>query len=122
MNVLFICSRNRIRSLTAERVFAEVEGWTVRSAGTQPDARVLVTTALVAKSDVILVMEKSHLARLRRRFGRMLDGKRVVSLHIPDDYTFMQVELIDELIARVGEHLPLPPGFGGEAEVPERLA
>jgi predicted protein tyrosine phosphatase len=116
MNVLFVCSRNRIRSLTAERVFTGIDGWTVRSAGTQPDARVVVTEALVAKSDVILVMEKSHLARLRRRFGRMLDGKRIASLHIPDDYQYMQPELIDELIARVGEQLPLPPGFGSATD------
>ncbi len=115
MNVLFVCSRNRIRSLTAERVFGRIDGWTVRSAGTQPEARVVVSEALIAKSDTILVMEKSHLARLRRRFGRLLDGKHVAALHIPDDYTYLQPELVDELISRVAEHLPLPEGFGESA-------
>ena len=33
--ILFVCSRNRRRSLTAERVFAGDPRWRVRSAGTE---------------------------------------------------------------------------------------
>ena len=40
MKVLFVCSRNQRRSLTAERVFAGVPGWAVRSAGTEEAARI----------------------------------------------------------------------------------
>ena len=103
--VLFICSRNRIRSLTAERMFAGVPGLQVRSAGTQPDARVVVTEGHVGWADIIFVMEKAHLIRLRQKFGEALTGKRTVALHIPDDYHFMQPELVDELETKVRPHL-----------------
>ncbi len=107
--LLFICSRNRFRSLTAEKIFGDVPGFQVRSAGTQPEARVVVTEGHVGWADVILMMEKSHLQKLRRKFGSALDGKRIVTLHIPDDYQFMQQELIDELQTRVALYLDLRP-------------
>ena len=56
------------------------------------------------------VMEKSHLNRLRRRFGEILVGKRIVTLHIPDDYRFMQPELIDELQTKVREYVAISNG------------
>src|SRR2546423_1681433 len=41
--LLFVCSQNRFRSLTAETIFDGVSGLQVRSVGTQPNARVVVT-------------------------------------------------------------------------------
>ena len=38
IRALFICSRNRLRSPTAEQVFADVEGVETASAGLAPDA------------------------------------------------------------------------------------
>lgn len=103
--LLFICSRNRLRSLTAEEIFRGLPGHQVRSAGTQPEARIVVTEGHIGWADLIFVMEKSHLARLRRKFPEALEGKRVVTLGIPDDYAFMQPELIDALEAGVAPHL-----------------
>jgi len=105
--LLFICSRNRLRSLTAEKIFADLRGYQVRSAGTQPSARIVVTEGLVGWADIIFPMEKSHLSHLRRKFPAALAGRQVITLHIPDDYEFMQAELIVELKARVGLHLDL---------------
>lgn len=103
--LLFICSRNRLRSLTAEEIFRGLPGHQVRSAGTQPEARIVVTEGHIGWADLIFVMEKSHLARLRRKFPEALEGKHVVTLGIPDDYAFMQPELIDALEAGVAPHL-----------------
>jgi predicted protein tyrosine phosphatase len=103
--LLFVCSRNRRRSLTAEEVFAGTPGLDVRSAGTQPDARVAVTEGLIGWADVIFAMEKSHLARMRLKFPEAMRDKRAIALHIADDYEFMQPELVDELEAKVSEHL-----------------
>jgi predicted protein tyrosine phosphatase len=108
VKLLFICSRNRIRSLTAERLFQGIPGYEARSAGTQPDARIAITEGHIGWADIIFVMEKSHLAKLRRRFPEALDGKNVATLHIPDSYTFMQVELVDELRAKLAGHIDLP--------------
>ena len=107
VKLLFICSRNRIRSLTAEKVFSDYPGLQVRSAGTQNNARIVVNSGHIGWADVILLMEKSHLNKLRERFGDLLSEKEVITLHIPDDYEFMQPELIDELQTKVAEHLGL---------------
>lgn len=103
--ILFVCSRNRRRSLTAETVFGKIPGLEVRSAGTQPQARVVVTEGLVRWADFIFAMEKSHLNKMKLKLKDVLDGKKLISLHIPDDYEYMQQELIDELEAKVWPHL-----------------
>ena len=61
MNVLFVCSANRDRSPTAERVFREVPGWDVRSAGTSLDAETRVTGEVLEWADRVFVMEERHL-------------------------------------------------------------
>jgi predicted protein tyrosine phosphatase len=106
--LLFVCSQNRLRSRTAERIFSGIPGIQVRSAGTQPDARIVVTEGHIGWADIIFLMEKSHLNRLRRKFPEALKGRRTVTLHIPDDFGFMQPELIDELRAKVSAHVALP--------------
>jgi predicted protein tyrosine phosphatase len=108
--LLFVCSRNRLRSLTAERVFGGLPGFQVRSAGTQPEARIVVTEGHLGWADIIFLMEKSHLNRLRLKYPQALEGKNTVTLHIPDDYEAMQPELIDELYAKVSQHIALPDG------------
>ncbi|HEX8552003.1 MAG TPA: hypothetical protein VF681_10675 [Abditibacteriaceae bacterium] len=94
---LFVCSRNRRRSLTAEDVLRGVDGIQVRSAGTQPSARVVLSAGLIGWADVIFFMEKSHLNRARLRFGDALRDKKTVTLYIFDDYEYGQPELIELL-------------------------
>jgi predicted protein tyrosine phosphatase len=67
-------------------LFEGVAGIEARSAGTQPEARLRVTEGHIGWADIIFPMEKSHLAKLRERFPEALAGKRVITLHIPDDY------------------------------------
>ena len=77
-----------------------------------PSVRTLdfvVTDGHIGWADLIFVMEKSHLHKLQLKFGDALNDKRVITLHIPDDYHFMQPELIDELQAKVGPHLGPSP-------------
>jgi predicted protein tyrosine phosphatase len=88
--VLFICSRNRWRSLTAEKIFDRVNGIQARSAGTEPGARIKVTAGHLAWADLIFVMEKKHLRRLQDKFPEDIAGKKVVCLQIADDSEFMQ--------------------------------
>lgn len=106
--LLFVCSRNRLRSLTAEKLFEGSPLYQVRSVGTQPDARIAVTEGHLGWADIIFCMEKSHLNRLKRKFPEALQGKRVICLHIPDDYEFMQPDLVDELRAKLVDHVTLP--------------
>lgn len=106
--LLFVCSRNRVRSLTAEKLFEGFPLYQVRSVGTQPDARIVVTEGHLGWADIIFCMEKSHLSRLRRKFPEALQGKSVVCLHIPDEYEFMQPDLLDELRGRLSAYITLP--------------
>ena len=103
--LLFICSRNRWRSPTAEKVFDGVDGIQARSAGTEPGARIKVTAGHIGWADIVFVMEKKHLRRLQGKFSDELIGKRVVCLNIPDDYQFMQPELVALLESVVPSHL-----------------
>lgn len=103
--VLFVCSQNKLRSPTAEQVVATWPDLEVDSAGTNQDAENPLTGELVAWADVIFVMEKTHRAKLSKRFKRNLKA-RVICLDIPDDYAFMDPDLVTLLQARVGPHLP----------------
>lgn len=101
MNVLFVCARNRLRSPTAEAVFARYEGIECDSGGLAPDADVQVDAEQIAWADVIIVMERAHKAKLARRWKDALRGKRVVVLGIPDDYAFMDPALVALLERKV---------------------
>lgn len=97
MNILFICSRNKWRSRTAETIFKNHPFHGVRSAGTASSARIRVQENHIKWADVILVMEDHHKRRLRERFGKALRQKKISVLHIPDNYEYMDEELIEIL-------------------------
>ncbi len=107
IKILFLCSRNKWRSLTAEKIFHGIKGYDVRSAGTENNARIKVTSGHIGWADIIFVMEKKHFRRIHEKFGEMLRGKKVIVLDISDDYTFMDEELIEILKSRVSEHINL---------------
>ncbi len=88
MNVLFVCSQNKRRSLTAEKIFSGVNGHSVRSAGTENNARIKVTAGLIGWSDIIFCMEKKHLRRLREKYSDESYGKKMITLNIPDEYGY----------------------------------
>ena len=103
--VLFVCSRNRLRSPTAEQVFADWPGLEVRSAGTDHDADTPLTPELVHWAQLIFVMQPQHRDKLRQRFRDALTTQRVVCLNIPDDFAYMQPELVALLKRKVMPHL-----------------
>ena len=104
-HVLFVCSQNKLWSPTAEQVFASWPGVEVSSAGPNHDAEEPLTSEMVRSADLIFVMEKAHRNRLSKRFKADLARARVVCLDIPDDYDFMDPELVKLLRARVPRHL-----------------
>lgn len=106
LHVLFVCSQNRLRSPTAEQVFADWPGVETASAGTNRDAENPVTPEWLAWADIVFVMERAHRSKLSGKFGRHLGGKRVICLDIPDEFDFMDPGLVRLLRARVPRHLP----------------
>jgi predicted protein tyrosine phosphatase len=102
---LFICSQNRLRSPTAEQVFASWPDVETDSAGLGGDANVPLSPEQIAWANIIFVMEKAHRKGLSAKFKRYLNGKQVICLDIPDDYDYMQPELIRLLEAKAGKFL-----------------
>jgi predicted protein tyrosine phosphatase len=103
LRVLFVCSRNRLRSPTAEHLFCDFPGVDVRSAGTARDAEVQISRDDVDWADLIFVMERVHQKRLKTMFKHF--QARVVCLQIPDDYDFMNPDLIKILQDSVTPYL-----------------
>lgn len=105
IRALFICSRNRLRSPTAERLFGAWPGVQTDSAGLAVDAEVRLSVEQLDWATLIFVMEKVQRSKLQRQYRRALAGKRVICLDIPDDYAFMQEELLALLHSRAGRYL-----------------
>jgi len=105
MNILFICSRNKWRSLTAEHLFKDRTLHNVRSAGTAASARIKVSERLIEWADLIFVMEKRHRDQLRERFPILISNKDLVVLNIPDEYRYMDDELIEIINSSVAPYV-----------------
>lgn len=103
MKLLFLCSQNRRRSLTAQKAFDGYNGHEVRSAGTESNARIKVTGGLLGWADIIFCMEKKHLRRIKEKYSDIVANKKVVCLNISDDYEFMDRELQELLKSYVDE-------------------
>lgn len=97
MNILFVCSRNQWRSPTAEAIYKSDQNHTVKSAGTSASARIKVTAKLLQWADIVFAMEKRHKQRLQESFPSESVDKSIIVLDIPDDYPFMDPELIGML-------------------------
>lgn len=101
MKLLFVCSQNRLRSPTAEVVFSSYPGVEAISAGTNNDAPTSVSADLIEWADIVLCMEKSHRNKLSSKFKKQFKTKRLVVLEIPDNYEYMDPELIRILKTKV---------------------
>ena len=99
MKVLFICNQNEHRSKTAEEIFQQK--FTTRSAGlfnTSP-----IEASQMDWADVVVVMEDFQRTELAKRFPHQYLVKRIVSLHVPDVFSYGQPELKALLKERMAE-------------------
>lgn len=104
-HVLFICRLNRSRSATAERLFCKRADLDVRSAGTNDDALVRVNKRMLDWADHIFIMDGAQREALERMFPGHPALARLECLDIPDDFTFLQPELVKLLEERAGGKL-----------------
>ena len=112
MKLLFLCSQNKRRSLTAEKIFDGYEGNECRSAGTEANSRIKVTEGMIGWADIIFCMEKKHLRRLKTKYAETVRNKQVKVLNIYDDYEYMDEELIALLESSVENILGEEKGNG----------
>ena len=105
IKILFLCSQNKRRSLTAEKVLNNFNGHIVKSAGTENNARIKVTAGMIGWADIIFTMEKKHTRRIQEKYKDELYGKRVVCLYIPDEFEYMDSNLIEIIKERADEYI-----------------
>lgn len=105
MNVLFVCSKNQWRSPTAEAIYKNQHGISVRSAGTEATARVKLNSKTISWADIIFVMEKKHKERMVQKFEAEIGDRPIIVLDIQDNYKFMDTELIEEIQKKVDLYL-----------------
>ena len=97
VKILFVCSMNKWRSPTAEKIYAQKPLVVTRSAGTSKNARRTVSSGDLRWADIVIVMEEKHRQRIAADYPGEMRYKKLCVLGIPDDYKFMDPELIDEL-------------------------
>ena len=90
-----------MRSPTGERVFAASKRFEARARGLRTSASRRISSNDVRWADVIFVMEPEHKRELLRQFREETKGHRIVVLDIPDEYEFMDPELVELIIAGV---------------------
>jgi len=105
MNILFVCSRNKWRSATAETIYQNHPIHQVKSAGTATSARIKINAKMISWADLIFVMEKRHKQILNENFSVELEEKEMIVLDIPDDYQYMEEDLITEIETKVAFYL-----------------
>lgn len=101
LKLLFVCTVNRMRSATAHVIYAQDERFEVQSAGTDKGAATVLSLELLQWADGIIVMEKHHRNYIRKKFPEIYETKKIVCLYIPDEYDYMQPELIELLRHKV---------------------
>jgi len=105
VNVLFVCTKNLSRSPTAEVIYKNHPGISVKSAGTEPSAGTDLTGELITWSDITFVMEKKHEQSMLATFPVETDHKQIVVLDIPDEYKFMDAALVEKIKTKVSEYI-----------------
>lgn len=106
--LLFVCAQNKIRSYTAEKLFAGSQRYQVRSRGVAADARIKLAEGDLGWADIVFVMEKNHKNRIQQKFPEKVAGKKIVCLFIEDIYESMEPALIAELRRTLAPHILLP--------------
>lgn len=107
IKMLVVCSRNKKRSLTAEKIYTNDQRVEVRSVGTSPSAKRKIQKSDIDWAHIILFMEKKHREIAEQLFGKDALPRSIV-LTIEDEFEYMDPELVNMLRNEIEDIL----GFG----------
>lgn len=102
--ILFVCTINRMRSLTAHTIYENDKRFIVKSAGTADNAKTVLSLNLLEWADSIIVMETYHRNFIRKQFPKIYETKKIVCLYMPDEYDYMEPELIFILQSKIDDY------------------
>jgi predicted protein tyrosine phosphatase len=104
--ILFVCGRNKRRSPTAQNIYRNDPRVEVRSAGAAETSPHMISNADILWADLILVMESKYKGRISRLF-QDVNLPEIKSLDIPDEYEYMDEELVELIRSGVEYHIKL---------------
>lgn len=111
MKLLFVCTANVQRSVTAENLFSDCSGFETRSAGTDAaEGRTKLSQQLIDWADIIFAMseaEDKHISFISKNF--QVGERPVYDLGISDKYYTDDPVLQRLLIEKISKHLDLKP-------------
>ncbi len=105
LNIVFVCGMNRWRSPTAEAIYQDDPRVHVRSAGLSRSSKRQLSAGDLEWADLVLVMENQHKAQITEAYRHKLCLPKIDSLDIPDDYRYMDDDLIDIIRSAVEPYL-----------------
>jgi predicted protein tyrosine phosphatase len=94
LKILFVCGRNQWRSPTAAMIYRNDPRVSVKSAGVSSKARKEISEKDLEWADLVLVMERKYARRIQARFQFRSSFPPIECLDIPDEYEFMDEELV----------------------------
>jgi len=103
MKILFVCSRNKWRSRTAETIFKNNGLHQIKSAGTEKSAKIRLTQSMINWADTVFVMEEKHKKRIFDKFDFNFQAKKLEVLDIPDEYQYMDDDLVKILKIKLSD-------------------
>jgi predicted protein tyrosine phosphatase len=106
--VLFVCTHNQVRSLTAEQIYRGRADLEVRSAGTAEHANAPLTPELFDWADQVFVFSRRQRKVIEERFPNSFGGKTVVCLHLPDRFEYKSPKLVIKLTGKLERYLGRP--------------
>ena len=105
-NILAVCGRNKKRSRTAEFIFKNDDRFNIRSVGLSPKSNRKISENDLNWAGLVFVMETDQRAKIWELY-RHLELPAIEVLNIPDDYEFMDEELVELLTDRINDTLKL---------------
>lgn len=99
-NILVVCGRNKKRSRTAEFIFKNDNRFNIRSAGLSPKSERKISENDLNWADLVFVMETNQRSKIKEIYQH-IELPLIEVLNIPDDYEFMNEELIEMLSERI---------------------
>ena len=101
LRVLFVCTQNKVRSLTAEHLYRERQDLEVRSCGTAAFAKNQLTEEVMKWADMVFIFDELQAEVIKQKFGKSAFGKEIISLGLADVFQYKSESLVLKLTAKI---------------------
>ncbi len=105
-NILVVCGKNKKRSRTAESIFKNDQRFSIKSAGVSPKSERKLSEKDLLWANIVFVMETNHRSKIQELYAH-LELPKIEVMNIPDEYEFMDEELIELLSEKINFYLQM---------------